>query len=130
STLFVSSGVSHGEALTIMASGEPHRFVGSSLSAGVLPTLGVAPILGRPFSDAEDAEGAQATIILSYQLWQTEFGGDPSVIGRQIVGQMDFDRDSFTVIGVMPRDFHYPTADVLFWVTNRFNAAQLMSAEE
>lgn len=130
STLYESSGVSHGEALTITTSGEPHRFVGSSISAGVLPTLGVAPVLGRPFTDAEDADGAPATIILSYRLWQTEFGGDPSVIGRQIVGQMDFDRDSFTVIGVMPRDFHYPSADVEFWVTNRFNAAQLMSAEE
>jgi putative ABC transport system permease protein len=119
---FESAGVSHSEALTMITSGEPHRFEGAALSAGVLPTLGISPIIGRSFTDADDAAGAPGTILLSYRLWQTEFGGDPAVVGRSIDGQMDIERNTFTVIGVMPRDFHYPSAEADFWVTTRFSA--------
>jgi predicted permease len=117
---FVSAGVSHTEALTIVTGGEPHRFEGAALSAGVLPTLAVSPLLGRIFTEADDAHGAPGTVLLSFRLWQTEFGGDPSVVGRRLDGQMDIERDTFTIIGVMPREFHYPNADAAFWVTTRF----------
>jgi predicted permease len=126
---FESAGVSHPEALTLIAGGEPHRFSGAALSAGVLPTLGVSPILGRGFTDADDAAGAPGTILLSYGLWQTEFGGDPSVVGRRIDARMDIERNSFTVIGVMPRHFRYPSADAEFWVTTRFSADDYAPAE-
>src|SRR5262249_10774371 len=119
---FESAGVSHSEALTMNTNGEPHRFHGAALSAGVLPTLGVSPLIGRSFTGSDDAAGAPGTILLSYRLWQTEFGGDPSVVGRTLDGQMDIERNTFTVIGVMPRDFHYPSADPDFWVTTRFSA--------
>jgi len=130
STSFASAGVSHTEALTIVTGGEPHRFDGAALSAGVIPTLGVSPMLGRAFTEADDAAGAPGTIILSYRLWQTEFGGDPSVIGRRVDGQMDIEADTFTIIGVMPREFHYPTADAEFWVTTRFRPDDLVPAIE
>ncbi len=126
---FESAGVSHSEAFTLITSGEPHRFEGAALSAGVLPTLGVSPIVGRGFTDADDAAGAPGTILLSYALWQTEFGGDPEVVGRRIDAQMDMERDTFTVIGVMPRDFHYPSGDVQFWVTTRFSADDFAPGE-
>jgi len=119
---FERAGVSHSEALTMITNGEPHRFAGAALSAGVLPTLGVSPIIGRSFTDADDATGAPGTMLLSYRLWQTEFGGDPAVVGRHIDAQMDIERNTFIVIGVMPRDFHYPSADAEFWVTTRFSA--------
>ena len=119
---FERAGVSHSEALTMITNGEPHRFAGAALSAGVLPTLGVSPIIGRSFTDADDATGAPGTMLLSYRLWQTEFGGDPAVVGRHVDAQMDIERNTFIVIGVMPRDFHYPSADAEFWVTTRFSA--------
>jgi predicted permease len=119
-TSFESVGVYHSEAATFVAAGEPHRFVGASVSAGVFPTLGVAPLLGRSFTAADDRAGAPGTIILSYQLWQSEFGGDPAVVGRTLSTQSDFERGEYTVVGVMPRDFHFPESAVLFWVTNRF----------
>src|SRR5262249_44336034 len=87
-----------------------------------LPTLGVSPIIGRSFTERDDDAGAPGTILLSYRLWQTEFGGDPTVVGRSIDAQMDIERNTFTVIGVMPRDFHYPSAEAEFWVTTRFSA--------
>jgi len=126
---FESAGVSHSEALTMVTSAEPHRFEGAALSAGVLPTLGVSPIIGRAFNEADDAAGAPGTILLSYSLWQTEFGGDPGIVDRRIDAQMDIERDTFTVIGVMPRDFHYPSADAQFWVTTRFSADDYAPAE-
>ena len=128
-TSFESTGISHSEALTIVAADEPHRFEGAAISAGVLPTLGVSPIVGRAFTEQDAASGASGTLLLSYRLWQTEFGGDPAVIGRRIVGQMDVDQDTFTIIGVMPRDFHYPSADVDFWVPIRFPAAAYADSE-
>lgn len=114
---FASAGVSHSEALTIVAGGgEPHRLEGAALSAGVLPTLGVSPLVGRGFTEADDTAGAPATILLSYGLWQSVYGGDPSIVGRQVAG----DDGAYTVIGVMPRAFHYPDAEAQFWVTTRF----------
>ncbi len=113
---FASLGVYRAAAVTMTSAGEPRRFIGSSVSADLLPTLGVAPIIGRAFAADDDRDGAAGTVILSYQWWQTEFGGDPNVVGRSVI----FDEKPYTVIGVMSREFHFPTSDVLFWTTNRF----------
>jgi hypothetical protein len=117
---FESMGVYHFESITLTSSGEPRRFLGSSVSGDLFRTLGVAPVAGRSFTNDDDVNGAVRTMILSYRLWQTEFGGDPGVIGRQLVAQVDVDTASYTVIGVMPREFHFPKSDTLFWITNRF----------
>jgi predicted permease len=98
-------------------SGEPQRLLGTSVSADLFPTLGVTPLIGRSFTADDDRAGAAGTVILSYRLWQTEFGGDSSIVGRNLT----FDERPFTVIGVMSRDFHFPASDVLFWTTNRFS---------
>ena len=113
---YESIGMYHQEAVTMTTRGEPRRFVGSSVSADLLPTLGVAPMLGRSFTAADDREGAPGTVLLSYRFWQTEFGGDPAIVGRQLT----LDNAPYTVLGVMPREFHFPTSNVLFWVTARF----------
>jgi putative ABC transport system permease protein len=121
---FESMGIYHGEQLTVLGAGEPRRWTGASVSSDLLPTLGVSPIVGRGFTEADDREGAPGTILLSYRLWQTEFGGDPAIIGRALSAQADFDTAIFTVIGVMPREFRFPNAKIEFWITNRFGAAE------
>src|SRR5438445_2421056 len=68
-------------------------------------------------------------MILSYRLWQTDIGGDPSVVGRNRVAQVDFDDTPYTVIGVMPREFHFPKSDVLFWITTRFGEGAYQAQE-
>lgn len=128
-TSFVSSGIYHAESLTLLDGGEPRRFVGSSVSAGLFATLRVAPLIGRTFTEADDREGAAPTLMLSYQLWRSEFGGDPNVVGRRVHVQVDFGEGWYTVIGVMPQEFHFPHADVLFWVTNRFVGDDYVDAE-
>jgi putative ABC transport system permease protein len=126
---FESMGVYHFESITITTSGEPRRLTGTSVSGDLFHTLGVAPVAGRTFTDADDLDGAPGTIVLSYRLWQTEFGGDPGIIGRSLIAQVDVDAAPYTVIGVMPREFHFPKSDVLFWITNRFGEREYRPEE-
>ena len=67
-------------------------------------TLGVTPMLGRTFSAAEDRFGSAKVVVLSYELWQRVFGGNPSALGAAI----RLDEQSYTVIGVMPVGFEFP----------------------
>jgi predicted permease len=78
---------------------------------GFFRTLGVAPILGRDFYTGEDAPGKPHTVMISYAAWQKRFAGSPDVIG-QTVKLSDI---SYTVIGVLPRDFHFAPRDAEFW---------------
>jgi hypothetical protein len=65
--------------------------------------LGVKPLLGRWFSQADDAPGSPETVILTYGYWQRRFGGDKSIVGRTLT----IDSKPHTVIGVMPREFRF-----------------------
>lgn len=73
------------------------------LGAGVFPALGVAPLLGRTFTQQED-DTQQPVAVLSYALWQRSLHGDPQVLGSKIL----LDRKPYVVIGVMPRNFEFP----------------------
>ena len=70
---------------------------------GVLDTLGVKPLLGRWFSQADDAPGSPETAMLTYGYWQRRFAGDPSIVGRTLT----IDSSPRTVIGVMPEEFRF-----------------------
>jgi putative ABC transport system permease protein len=70
---------------------------------GVLDALGVQPLLGRWFSQADDTPGSAETVILTYGYWQRRFGGDASVVGRTLT----VDLKPHTVIGVMPEGFRF-----------------------
>jgi len=101
----------------LVGQGEPERLEGVSATADLLPMLGVQPALGRTFTPEEDRDGAPGTVLLSYGLWQAAFGGDRAVLGRTVT----LDDEPYTVIGVMPRDFAFPTRDVEFWRPMRFS---------
>jgi putative ABC transport system permease protein len=83
--------------------GEPAQVNGGRLSAGVLPALGVEPLMGRFFTLQEDDHKEQVAL-LSYSLWQGRLHGDPRVLGTKIL----LDRKPYEVIGVMPRNFEFP----------------------
>lgn len=116
STSFETMACYGGTSFNLLGEGEPLRIVGSSISAEMLPMLGVKPVVGRWFTEPEDRDGAAGTAILSYALWQNRFGGETSVIGRKIV----LDNEAFTVIGVMPKDFYFPSRVAQIWTTRRF----------
>jgi macrolide transport system ATP-binding/permease protein len=80
---------------------------GARVSAGFFRTLGVKPVLGRDFYDGEDRAEAPRTALLSYSAWQKRYGGSSKVIGQALV----LDGDTYTVIGVLPRDFNFSPAE-------------------
>ena len=83
--------------------GDPAQVNGGRLSGGVLPALGVEPLMGRIFTQKEDEQKEQVTVV-SYALWQNRLHGDPHVLGTKIL----LDRKPYVVIGVMPRNFEFP----------------------
>jgi predicted permease len=86
------------------------RFRGSYLTANTFRVLRVGPILGRDFVDGDDDSGAAGVLMLGYGVWQTRYGGDPSVIGRPVrVNDVPA-----TIIGIMPPTFNYPAVDQMW----------------
>ncbi len=94
---------------------------GASVSAGTFSMLGVQPILGRWFLPSEEVSGDHV-LILSQDAWRTYFNGDPNVLGKTMtftgntafVGALALGA-RYTVVGVMPSGFHYPSDNDQFW---------------
>ena len=82
----------------------PERVAGARVSPALFDVLGVAPHIGRTFTRDEALPGGPSVAVLSYDLWQRRFGGNPSVIGSRIT----LSGQSFTVTGVMPPGFAFP----------------------
>jgi len=82
----------------------PEALDGVVASSRLFQVLRVQALLGRTFLPEEDQPGHDHVIILSHSLWQRRFGSDPTVIGHAV----DIDRQSYTVIGVMPPGFRFP----------------------
>ncbi len=85
----------------ISAPGEPEYMDGRQISADLFPTLGISPLYGRAFRSDEDRLGAAPVAMLSYDLWLSRFGGDPSALGKKLV----FDGRTYQVIGIMRPGF-------------------------
>jgi putative ABC transport system permease protein len=81
--------------------GDPQRLQGTRASGLIFKTLGVAPILGRPFTPEEDVPGKNHVVVLGYGFWQRQFGGEPGIVGKRIV----LNGEPYDVIGVMPASF-------------------------
>jgi putative ABC transport system permease protein len=89
---------------TLTGDGPPERYPGTGVSAAFFDALGVRAQLGRTFQPGEDEAGRDEVAVLRHAFWQRRFGGDPRIVGKQIL----LDGRPFTVIGVMPEDFDFP----------------------
>jgi len=116
---FASLGAYYSISATLLHGAEPRRIIGTAVTGDVFSALGVAPLRGRAIGTDEDRPGSPRVIVLSYALWQTEFGGAAGVIGRQVI----LDQQPCLVVGVMPPSFCFPTSDSLFWQATRFDAS-------
>ena len=90
--------------------GEPERLQGARTSANLPAVLQVRPLLGRTFTE-EEQNGDARVAALSYAFWQRRFGGDPAICGRRTL----LNGEPFEVIGVMPSEYRYPSADFELW---------------
>ncbi len=80
---------------------QPENITGDAVSPGFLSMMGVRPVIGRDFNASEENAGTPAVVLLSYDLWQSHFGGDPGVAGRTIT----LDGRPVTVVGVLPAGY-------------------------
>jgi putative ABC transport system permease protein len=96
--------------LNLTGGHDAERVAAVRVTPDLLPLLGAQPVLGRSFSTAEGQAGADGAAILSYGLWQSRFGGDPSAVGRTIA----LDGRAHTVVAVMPAGFRFPPPGARF----------------
>jgi putative ABC transport system permease protein len=102
-----SSAVYRELTVAFTDAGAAQSLVAVKCSGEFFDVLGIKPLLGRGFVRADEQAGGGPggyKVVLSYDFWQKQFGGDKSILGRTI----QLDRRSFTVIGVMPARFQYP----------------------
>jgi putative ABC transport system permease protein len=85
----------------------PARLSCASVEASFLPTLGVAPLLGRNFLPEEDHPNGPKVALISYGLWQARYGSDPTILNRLIA----IDGTPSRIVGVLPKDFEMPALE-------------------
>src|SRR3979490_2129615 len=96
-------GLYAGDSVSVTGVAEPEQVSSLRVTDGTLPLLGITPVLGRGFTKQDDSPGAPETIMLTYGYWRRKFGGDASVIGRNII----VDGKSRQIIGALPQRFHF-----------------------
>jgi predicted permease len=104
-------------SMTLTGSGEPEHVDSMRASASLFDMLGVRPALGRAFVPGEDQQGKERVAVLSDSLWRRRFHADPAILGRTI----QLESQPFTVVGVLPRWFQFPSLRVL--EVGKINAA-------
>jgi putative ABC transport system permease protein len=111
STSFEGMGAYQGRRYTLTGVADPMRLEGARVSAGLLPLLGVHPAFGRHFGTDEEEPGRDRVVLISHRLWEQDFGGDPSMVGRSLL----LDGQSHTVVGILPPGFEFPDPAIDLW---------------
>ncbi len=97
-TVFESMVAYRTQNVILTGSGEAERLQMRQVSWGFFPTLGIKPMVGRPFNPDEDKVGAERVVLLGEGFWQRRFAGDPGIVGQTLM----LNGESYTVIGVLP----------------------------
>ena len=99
---FTGLTVASGNPMSLTGKGKPERVWGMVASANYFDVLGVKPFLGRGFLPEEDEkQGGAPVAVISYRMWQTRFGGDPTVLGQTL----EINQHPYTIVGVTPPVF-------------------------
>ena len=103
-TTFAQIAALGSRTIAVSDQGDPERFQGAAITWDMFPILGVQPILGRQLRPEDDRPGAEPVVMLSHEVWQRRYQGDPNIIGRSI----NVNGRPHTVAGVMPVGFSFP----------------------
>jgi len=102
--VFEDMATYQGANFSLTGAGEPEQVRGTRVSHGLLEILRVPPLMGQTFTADEDRPDQNGVVLLGYGLWQSHFGSDPNIAGRQVL----LNNRPHTVKGVMPPGFKFP----------------------
>ena len=100
---FDTLAASRPATFTLSGAGQARRLEGRTVTSNFLTALGTQPAIGRGFSEADERPGAAGVAVISHELWQRQFNGDPEVLGRTLM----LSANPYTVVGVLPAGFRY-----------------------
>ncbi len=113
SQVFEAGGGYAGTRVNLQEGSGSTSHIALRMTSGAFHALRIQPALGRAFLPDDDEVGATPVAVLSYGLWQSQFGGDPDVLGNQIL----LNGIAHTVTGVMPRGFAFPSDHYRLWIS-------------
>jgi predicted permease len=103
---------------------QPEALRAAAVTANYFSVLGVAPQIGRTFVSGEDQPGHDHVVILSHDLWERQFGSDPTILWHTV----RLNRESYSVVGVMPGDFRLLGFPHQLWIPLLLSAADQTAA--
>jgi putative ABC transport system permease protein len=109
--VFENIGVYNRSSYNLTGVGDAERIVTGQVSADLFAALRANPAMGRLFTNDEDKPGGTPVVLLSHPLWQRRFAGQANILNQQLM----LNNKSYTVIGIMPEGFQFPTR-VEMWV--------------
>ena len=118
---FESLGMHTEERVNIVGDEEPEQVAGARITPSVLHALRVLPSIGRPFTDADAAPGAEPVALLARQLWERRYGADESIVGQTV----ELDGIMRRIVGIMPEGFMYPSEETRVWRPLELDPANL-----
>ena len=110
-------------SFNLTGDGEPEKVEAYGVTANFFGLLGIKPVLGRAILPEEDKPDANKVVMLSYSLWQQRYGGERSIIGRELL----LNGEKYTVVGVMPAGFQFMESHIGLWVPIAFTSETLPS---
>jgi predicted permease len=119
--VFQDVGLWNTGTVSVTGLAEPEEAPALFVTEGILPMLGVAPMLGRVFSTTDDTPGSPETVVLTWGYWRSKFGADRSAIGRTLM----LDSRPREIIGVLPETFRFLDRRVSLVVPYRFDRSKV-----
>ena len=122
---FKEIGAATYDDLTITGLGEPERITAAEVTPNYFELFAVPARAGRTFKVTESVAKQKFEAVISYDLWQGRYGGDPGIVGKPLT----LSKKTYTVIGVMPAEFKYAFLPCAVWTPAPFVAASSLSAQ-
>jgi len=122
---FADAAMFNNRSYNLSSDAEPERLICLRATPSLFSTLQATAARGRVFNDAEAEPGNDRVVVLSHALWKNRFGANPGIVGTSI----RLNTESYTVVGVMPEGFYFPSPLVQAWVPFAFTSAQKSDQE-
>jgi putative ABC transport system permease protein len=120
-TSLAESALVTGASVNLAAESAPERVDGRRVTPSLFALLKTPPALGRTFTEDEATVGATKTVVLSDRLWRHRFGANREIIGTTI----RLNSEPYTILGVMPASFYFPSPQTQLWIPFAFTDQQM-----